>query len=600
MTLEIVLTLTILVGTIVLFVLDRFSPAVVSLLALLVLVLSGLLTPSEALSSMASPVVVAIGSMFVVSAALFQTGVATRVGRAMFRLAGDKEWLLVTILMASAALLSGFMNNVATTAVLMPAVVGIAIATHRSEACLLLPLALGSSYGGLLTLIGSPPNLIASHALSEAGYRPLGFLEITPIGILSLVVAIAYMITLGSKLLPRRRVGRNGRRARTPGQLIELYQLHQWVFFLEILPGSPLIGQSLHDSELGRDYGLVVLGIFNGSECRMAPSPRDQLEAGSRLLVQAGPRRIRRVSKEQHLAWERTTVDEAELLVGDVGVAEATLTPRSSLIGQSLRELDFRGRYGLSVIALWRGGELLVREISDERLQRGDAFLVQGPWTHIRRLRQEPGLLLLSEHQDLPRRTRKAPWALSILLAMVGTVTFGLVPIEIAALAAAVLCVLTGCVRIEEAWEAVEWRAVFLIAGMLTLSLALQRTGAAEWIALTFLGPVTRLGPVAATASILLMTGALTMWISNHAAAALVAPIAVNVALSQGIDAQPLLMAVAVGTTVALFTPFAHPSFVLVMGPGGYKFNDYVRVGLPLSVISFFVSLLGITLIYGL
>jgi di/tricarboxylate transporter len=369
---------------------------------------------------------------------------------------------------------------------------------------------------------------------------------------------------------------------------------------LEVQPASPLVGQSLHESNLGRDYGLVVLGIFNGAECRMAPTPRDQLEGGSRLLVQAGPRRIQKVSEELNLSWERATVDEAELLIGDVGVAEATLTPRSSLIGQTLREIDFRGKYGLTVIALWRAGELLVREISDEQLHRGDAFLVQGAWPRIQRLQREPGLLLLSEHEDVPRRTRKAPWALLSLALMVGTVLTGLLPIQIAALAAAILVVLTGCLRVEEAWEAIEWRAVFLIAGMLSLSLAMQKTGAAEWIALTVLGPVARLGPLATTAAFLLITGALTMWISNHASAALTAPIAVHVALSHGMDPRPLLMAVAVGTTVALFTPFAHPSLILVMGPGGYKFRDYVRVGLPLSLILLATSLLGITLLYGL
>jgi di/tricarboxylate transporter len=599
MTLEIALTLAVLVGTIVLFILDRFSPAVVALLVLLVLVFLGLLTPAEALASMSNPVVVAIASIFVLSAALFQTGVATRVGRTMFRLAGDKEWLLITILMISAAVLSGFMNNVAGTAVLMPAVIGIAIATKRSEACLLMPLALASSYGGLLTLIGSPPNLIASQALVEAGYEPFGFLEVTPIGILSLIVAIVYMIVLGPRLLPRREGGAAQRQADTPGQLIELYQLHEYVYFVHVQATSPLVGQSLIESNLGRDYGLVVLGIFNGNECRMAPRPDDQLVAGSRLLVQAGPERITKMSEDLGLAWERTTVDEAELLIGDVGVAEVTLTPRSEMIGQTLRELDFRERYGLSVVALWRAGELLVRNISDERLRRGDAFLVQGEWPHIRRLRQQPGLLLLSEHQAVPRRTRKASWALLSLAFMVGTVIAGLLPIQIAALAAAVWVVMTGCLRVEEAWEAVEWRAVFLIAGMLSLSLAMQKTGAAEWIALTVLGPVARLGSLATTAAFLLITGALTMWISNHASAALVAPIAINVALSQGMEPRPLMMAVAVGTTVALFTPFAHPSLILVMGPGGYKFRDYVRVGLPLSLILLVTSLIGITLMCG-
>jgi di/tricarboxylate transporter len=318
------------------------------------------------------------------------------------------------------------------------------------------------------------------------------------------------------------------------------------------------------------------------------------------LLVQGEQEIIEQVAGDLGLSWTRTTVNEAELLIGDVGVAEVSLTPRSGLVGQTLRELDFRGRYGLTVIALWREGELVAHNLSEERLHRGDAFLVQGPWGAIRRLRTEPGMLLLSEFEEVPRRTRRAPWAALILLAMIGTVISGLLPIEIAALAAAVLTVLTGCLRIEEAWEAVEWRAVFLIAGMLALAAAMQQTGTAQWIADTVLGPVGQYGSLALSATLMLITGALTMWISNHAAAALVAPIAMNVALSQGIEPRPLMMAVAVGTTVALFTPFAHPSLVLVMGPGGYKFRDYVRVGLPLSVILFVTSLLALSLIYGL
>jgi di/tricarboxylate transporter len=252
------------------------------------------------------------------------------------------------------------------------------------------------------------------------------------------------------------------------------------------------------------------------------------------------------------------------------------------------------------VVALWRGGSAIEREISDEPLRQGDAFLVQGTWRKIRLLREQPGLLLLSEYEDIPRRTRKAPWAVAILLAMVITVIAKILPLEIASLAAAVLTVVTGCLRVEEAWGAISWRVVFLIAGMLALGLAMQKTGAAQWIALTVLGPIASLGTVAAVAAQLLITGLLTLAISNHATAALVAPIAMSVALHQGIDPRPLLMAVAVGTTTALFTPFAHPSLVLVMGPGGYQFKDYVRMGAPLSAIIFLTSLLAIALLYGM
>ena len=599
MTPEIALTLAILAGAVALLVSDRLSPGIAALLALLALVFTGLLTPAEALSSLSNPVVVSIGSIFVLSAALFQTGVASTLGRTVFRLAGDHEWLLIVILMASAAVLSAFMNNVATTAVLMPAVIGIALTTKHSEARLLLPLALASTFGGTLTLIGSPPNLITSQAMVEAGFEPFGFVEIMPIGILNLAAGVAYTILIGRRLLSSRPAQGRRQQMRLPGQLIHLYHLPERVYFCDVLPSSPLIGCTLGEIDLGREYGVTVLGIVNGVSHKMAPPATMQIRARDRLLVQGGPRRLGRAAVEKGLSFTRAEVGEAELLVGDVGVAEVTLTPRSPLAGQTLRELNFRERYGLTVIALWRGGEAIERSISDEPLRQGDSFLVQGEWPKIRLLREQPGLLLLSEHEGVPRRTRKAPWAIAILLALVASVIAQVLPLEIASLAAAVLIVVTGCLRVEEAWNAIEWRVVFLIAGMLAVGLAMQKTGAAQWIALTLLGPVAGLGPLAATAAQLAITGLLTLAISKHAAAALVAPIAMNVALNHGIDPRPLLMAVAVGTTTALFTPFAHPALILVMGPGGYRFKDYVRVGVPLSALIFLTSLLGIVLLYG-
>ena len=292
-------------------------------------------------------------------------------------------------------------------------------------------------------------------------------------------------------------------------------------------------------------------------------------------------------------------MDETELLVGDVGVAEVTLTPRSPLAGKTLRELSFRKRFGLTVLALWRGGEPIERYISEEPLRPGDAFLVQGPWPKIRLLHQQPGLLVISEDENIPRRTRKAPWAVAILVGMVVAVALKLVPLSVAAIGAAVLTVLSGCLRIEEARNAVEWRVVFLIAGMLALSTAMEKTGAAQWVALTLLSPVANLGWLPAMAALFLLTNVMTLSISNHATAALLAPIAFNVAVGHGFDPQPLLLAIAVGTSAALLTPFAHPSTLLVMGPGGYKLRDYVRVGLPLSLSLFTTTLVGLTVLYG-
>jgi di/tricarboxylate transporter len=598
MTPQIALTLTILAAAIALFVSERLPADVASLLTMVVLALTGLLPPTEALASFANPVVVTIGSVFVVSAALFQTGVATRMGRGIVRLAGDSEPRLIAALMIGAALLSGVMNNVAATAVLIPAVVGIGLSTGRAPSRLLLPLSFAAVVGGTLTLIGSPPNLIVSQALTKGGFPPFGFLDITPIGVLSVLVVTLFMVTLGRRWLPDRPLEDKLQRAQLPSQLLDLYRLPERIFTLYVPSDSPLVGKTLAESGLGREHGLMVLGIIRQSHHQMAPPATERIQSGDRLLTQGGPRRIEQAATAKRLTPNRATVDETELLAGDIGVAEVTLTPRSPLAGRTLRELHFRERFGLTVLALWRGGEPVERRVSDEPLRQGDAFLVQGPWRKIRLLHQQPGLLVLSEDEDIPRRTRKAPWAVAILAGMVVAVVADLAPLAVAALGAAILTVVTGCLRVEEAHNAVEWRVVFLIAGMLALSEAMQRTGAAHWIALTLLSPAASLGPLAAMAALFLITVALTLGISNHATAALIAPIALNVAVSHGFDPHPLLLAVAVGTSTALITPFAHPSTLLVMGPGGYKFRDYVRVGLPLSAVTFVTTLVGLAVLW--
>lgn len=598
MTPQITLTLIILAAAIALFVSERWPADAVSLLVLLILVLTDLLTPAEAFASFANPVVIAIGSVFVVSAALFQTGVATKLGRGIVQLAGDSEPRLIATLMIGAALLSGVMNNVAVTAVFMPVVVDISLNTGRAPSRLLLPLAYAATVGGTLTLIGSPPNLIASETLSKGGFGHFGLLDITPIGAFGTLVATVFMVTVGRKLLPERSLEKKLQRTRLPRQLINLYRLPERVFALHVLPQSPLIGQTLAESDLGCEYGLTVLGIVNQSGCRMAPPTTHRIHAGDRLLTQGGPRRIKRVVAEKGLRSEIATVEETDLLIGDIGVAEVTLTPRSPLAGQSLRALDFRERFGLTVLALWRGGEPVERYIGDEPLRLGDAFLVQGPWRKIRLLHDQPGLLVISEDEGIPRRIRKAPWAVAILLIMLATVATESLSLPVAALGAAVLAVLTGCLRVEEARNAVEWRVIFLIVGMLALGVAMQKTGAAQWIALTLLLPMASLGRLTMTAGVFLITVILTLGISNHATAALVAPIAFSAAVSQGLDPRPVLLAVAVGTAAALFTPFAHPGFLLVMGPGGYRFRDFLRVGLPLTVLMFLTVLVVLPLFW--
>ena len=590
MTPEIGLTLAILVAAIALFVSERLAVDVVALLVVLALIVAGLLTPAEAFAGFANPAVIAVAAIFVVSGGLFQCGVAGRIGRVIVRLAGQSEPRLIAVLMIGVALLSAAMNNVAATAVLLPVVVGIARQTEIAPSRLLLPLAYGAAMGGTLTLIGTPPNLIVSEVLRERGMAPLGFFEITLFGIPLLLAGTAFMVTIGRRLLPDRPAREKLRRTRLPEELLDIYHLPEHIFALNLPANSPAVGLTLAESGMRRDFDLTVLGVVRGSERLMGPGPSEVLRAGDRLLVEGGSHRLQRAASVWGLQPGNVTEDETELLLaGDTGLVEVTLAPRSSFDGHTLRELHFREKFGLTVLALWRGGEPIEQDIADKSLRIGDVLLVQGSWRQIRLLQREPGLIVLLGDEAAPRRTRKAPLAVAILLAMIAGVVAGGVPISVAALGAAVLMVLTGCLRIEEAHRAIEWKVIFLVAGTLPLGAAMEKSGATQWIADVALSPVTDTGMLPLLAVLFLTTAGLNLAMSNYATAVILGPIAFSIATSQGLDARPLILVVALASSVAFATPIAHQSNLLVMGPGDYRFSDYIRVGLPLSLVAFAV-----------
>jgi di/tricarboxylate transporter len=593
-TAEIGLTLAILVGAIVLFASERLPVDVIALLVVLALIVTGLLTPSEAFSGFANPAVIAVASIFILSGGLFQCGIAGRIGHLIVRLAGQSEPRLIAVLMIGVGLLSATMNDVAAVAVLLPAVVSIGRQMNISPSRLLLPLAYGGVMGGTLTLIGTPPNIIVSDVLRQRGLAPLGFFEITLVGAPLLLAGTAFMVTIGRRLLPDRPLREKLSRAKLPEELLDIYHLPEHLFALSIPPTSPVVGRNLADSAMRQDFDVTVLGVVRGAECAIAPEPSEVLWAGDRLLVEGGPRRLQRAAEAWDLEFDKVTADETELLLaGDTGMVEATLAPRSRFEGQTLRQLGFREKFGLTVLALWRGGEAIERDIASQRLRMGDALLVQGAWRQIRLLQAEPGLIVLLGDEVVPRRTRKAPWAVVILLAMVALVVAGVAPISVAALGAALAIIITGCLRMDEAYRAIEWKAIFLVAGTLPLGMAMEKSGAVQWIADVVLAPVADMGVLPLLAVLFLTTAVLNLAMSNYATAVILAPIAFSIATSQGLDPRPLVLVVALASSVAYATPIAHQSNLLVMGPGDYRFRDYLRVGLPLSLVAFVVIVLA-------
>jgi len=588
------LTLGVLAAAVAAFAVGRWRPDAVALLALLALVLSGILDPRTAFSGFGSPVLVAVGAVFVVSAGLERTGVAAAIGRRLYRLAGTNEVVLILVLSGTAGLLSGVMNSLGAMAVLLPAAMATAREARLSPSKLLLPLALGTRLGGNLTLIAGPSNLIASTTLQGSGLRPLGFFEFLPIGGTFLVAGMAFIALVGRRWLPAAAPVEHRRR----GKLAELYRLGERLFEIRVAPDSPLAGKTLEESALGSTWGVTVLSIMRTRRRIVAPTPQERVLAGDRLLVQG---RLDELLQSNRLSAadvrERHHVAVDGLESPEVRVVEVTLAPRSSLAGKTLREVAFREKYGVNVLAIWREGRPRRTGLVDLPVQLGDALLVQGRRDRLRLLGHDPDLLVLDTDGGPLTRPARAPWAVAALALMIALSTAG-VEIAVAALAAAVVVVAAGCLTAEEIYQFVDWRAIVFIGAMLPLSTALTTTGAADRVVSGLIATVGG-GTLPALVALLAIGIVANQMIPSVATTVLLAPIALQIASTTGSNPHAFIMAViaATGTT---FTPISNPVNLLVMGPGGYRISDYVRLGLPLALLLGGVGLLVIPLFWPL
>lgn len=771
-----------LVAVVILLVTEWIPLEATALLTLGILAVTGLVPAEDALAGFSSPAVITIWAVFILSGALDRTGVADRIGKVLQRMAGRTELGLTTVLMLGAGLLSAVMNNVAVAAMLLPVAMDLARANHIPPSRLLLPLAYGSLLGGLTTMIGTPPNILVSSFLKEAGLKPFGLFDFTPVGGIILLAGTAFMVMFGRFLLPRRDVatGAANPTEDLPGQ----YHLQERTFALRLPPGNPLVGMSLADSRLGTATGLYVVAVIRAGQVMVTPSPDFLLESGDRLFVQGRLERFYDIQslvnlivaeKSINLEWfaskglalaeiwlqegsdlvgrpltslpvgedgspqvlglrrgetllfapgpnttlqtgdrvllygdagihktlragsgsyqlsesqealqlqgryrlnerlvslhlvedadlldialelprleellglkilsvrrakplaegvESTTLTTgdrvfaldvteslqgvyglADLLVdtqaspsellrsGRVGLAEAVLTPRSALLGKTLRQLKFREKYGLGILAIWRAGRAYRTALRDFELQFGDALLLFGPLDRLRALAGNPDLIVLTGALQEPRRSEKALTATLVMAATLLPVLLGLVPIYLAVIIGAAVMVVTRCLTMEEAYRAIEWKAVFLIAGLLPLGTALERSGLAAEVASWVAQVAGGYGPLALLAGLVLLTFAATCIIPTAALVLLMAPIALTTAAATGFSPHALLMAIAMASSASFLTPIAHPANILVMGPGGYRFRDYIIVGLPLTLVVFVIIMLAVPLFWPL
>ncbi len=598
----------VLAAAVVLFASDRLRTDVVALLVIVALILGGILPVAEAVAGFGDSVVVLIAGLFVVGEGLVRTGVANQVGDWLTRVAGASETRLLVLLMLAVAGLGAFMSSTGVVAIFIPVVLGITSRLGIGPGRLMMPLAFAALLSGMLTLIATPPNLMVNDALRTAGLQPFGFLSITPIGLLALGVGVAYMWAIGSRLLPASPppTGTAGRR-QTLRELGESYDLLDQLHRLRVEPDSPLAGQTVAEAKLRSRYGVTIAGVERQRPFgdKVAPAlATTELRPADILYLVGLDESVAIISAAERLTRLPIEDSQQRSLVKELGLVEVLLPPDSELIGQTLRQAAFRSRHGLSVLGIRRRGQPLPGNLIEEKLAFGDVLLVAGSWKQIGQLQGDrKHFLVLNlpvEFAEVSPAHRRAPFALLVLLAMVVMMTFGLVPNTAAALLAALAMGLFRCLRLEDAYRSINWPSLVVIAGMLPLARALEKTGGVTLIADGLAAGLGGFGPLALLAGIFLLAAVVGLFLSNTATAVLMAPVAIAAAQKIGVSPYPFAMTVAVAASAAFAIPVSSPVNTLVLAPGGYRFNDFVRVGLPLILVMMAITLLVVPLLLPL
>ena len=614
MTTDLFIVFAILLVTIALFLSDRFRLDLIALLAVLGLMLTGVLTTDEALAGFSNDTVLIIAGLFAVGGGLMRTGVADAIRAKLSEVAGTSETKLIVSLMLAVAVLSAFMSSTGTTAIFLPVAVSLAWSAKISPSRLLMPMAFASLIGGMLTLIGTPPNIVVSSYLVEQGLEPFGFFSFTPAGLVMLVIAIAFMALLGRRLLVARAPSSSptAQNADAPS-LIELaasYGLADNIYRLRVRRNSPLVGKTLAKIDLPGRYDVQVLEMQSWPPDLDLPTEPRPVEPGTYvnehdiLRVEGRIEDVTRLAREQSLGIRPLEELGGRFISKELGLVEVIIAPRSRLVGHTLTEIRFRDKYRVTVLAIMRRGEAIQADLGNTKLRFGDTMLVQGTWDQISLLTNERRNFLVAgqprEMIETKRATDKAPYAIAIMVGMMLLMTFQVLPAVTAVLLAAVAMVLVGCLTMEDAYSSMNWESIILIAAMLPMATALEKTGGVDAISNAFLDSLGSSGPLVFMAGLFILTSVLSQVISNTATTVLIAPIAFQLAISLGVSPYTFLMTVAIAASTAFATPIASPVNTLVLGPGNYRFGDFARLGIPLQVLIMIATLIVVPLLFPL
>jgi len=572
----------------------RLKTELIAIIILLTLAITGLVTPQLALSGFSSSVVITLIGLFIITHALEETGVVQWIARQLNEFGQGSEIKLITLFMAAGAGLSLIMNNVAAGAVLLPAAVKVARISNISVSKLLMPMSFGTLVGGMATYL-TTANILMSELLITRGIEGLGMMDFVPVGSLIVIAGLLYMLLVGRQLLPERA---SLTETFNQSSLKDTYQLRDRLWQVQVLPNSRLANKTVGDGKINAELGLTIAAVWRKGETITIPKPNQMIYPKDELLIVGREERI-----EQLLAWNNALIndgahsDHQELPIEPI---EIMVAPRSDAINKTLSDMQLNSKSGLLAIALWRDGQSYHTDVRKMQLKVGDAILVVGQSSDIQNLSNNSNYILPSgEYSELSIQRHKAPYAILITAIVLVLGIFNILSLPIAMLGGAVAMVITNCLSMEQFFRAIQWRVIFLVAGMLPLSIAMTDTGLANRIGLIMVNMLDGSSPLVLIAGMVILTMLVVQIIGGQVTALLVGPIAINAALQMGVDPRAMAVAVAMACSMAFLTPIAHPVNILMMGPGGYKFSDFFKVGIGITGVTLFAMLFGLKILWG-
>ena len=602
-------TLIILVITVALFIWGRVRADIVALTALAALLVLGILTPAEALAGFSSPIVIMMIGLFVVGGAIMQTGLAKLTGNKLMALSRGNETITFLLVMLVTSFIGAFVSNTGTVALMMPIIMSIAAGSGMQSSRFLMPLAFAGSLGGMLTLIGTPPNLVIDEVLTESGYQPLAFFCFFPVGIIVIAIGIIVLMPLSKIFLSKKQSGKKKKQGKSLDDLVDEYQLldnlHRYIVpsrrpsaaLDENGEQMDIVGKTLKDLSIQKKYGVSIIEIRNEKKSRLGlvkdvsqnmAKSSSTIQVHDTLYIIGEEEKMKRFASDYGLR----KMKDVKIDFYDLGLTEIVVMPTSNFAGLRIGEANLRKRFGINVLGVKRGDEYITDNLIATKLHVGDMLLVQGEWTNLAHLATDTSNWVVI---DQPEKTAdkvlldyKAPVAAAIMLLMIAMMVFDFIPVApvTAVIIAGLLTVFAGCFRnVEAAYKTINWESIVLIAAMMPMSTALEKTGASALVSQGLVESLGSMGPTALLAGIYFTTSLMTMFVSNTATAVLMAPIALVAARQVGVSPYSFLFAVTLGASMCFASPFSTPPNALVMKAGGYTFMDYVKVGLPLQII---------------